>query len=409
MNEYNIFTLKNGLRVIHKEVKRNQVSHCGLIIDAGTRDEEENEAGMAHFIEHCIFKGTKKRKAFHILSRLDAVGGELNAFTTKEETCIYASFLNRHFQRAIELIADITFNSTFPEKEIQREKEVVIDEIYSYLDSPSEQIIDDFEHDLFQGHPLGKNIFGTIESIRAFTPEAVKTFMQNNYTPEKMVLSVVGSISLNKVRKYAERYFSDFSGTSSKKPTTKGWITNKPFEKIVEKNTFQNHIVLGSPSFAIGSPQRTTMFLLNNYLGGPAMNNKLSMLLREKHGIAYNIESIYQDYSDQGIFMVYLGTDRNQIDKSIKLIKKELKKVCETKLGVRQLNLAKQQLIGQIALAHESGSNVMLGIGKGLLRRGSVMSSKETFDAVERIKAEDILSVANSSIHPDKQSLLIFK
>lgn len=394
MAEFEQFTLPNGIRVIHQYRPGVDVSHCGLLINAGSRDEHEGEQGLAHFIEHSLFKGTEKRKAYHILSRLDKVGGELNAYTSKEETAIYASFVSKHFARALELIADITFHSTYPEKEIAKERDVIIDEIHSYLDSPSEQIFDDFEEQLFNGHAIGRNILGTIESVRSFGQPNILKFIKRRYNTDQMVFASVGQLSFAKVKKLVERYLGDVS-PSKETAEREPFNSYEPRHEEIRRHTHQVHYMLGGPAYPFDHDKKRGLVLLNNILGGPGMNSRLNLNIREKYGIAYSIESNYQPYTDTGVFSIYLGTDPALFKRSKRLLMSELRKLREKSLGTAQLHEAKQQLIGQIALAQESGAALMLALGKSALLYDQVDTTEEIFRQVESITANDLLEIAN--------------
>lgn len=405
--EFFNFTLPNGIRIIHKPISGSDVAHCGFIINSGTRDELPNEMGMAHFLEHVLFKGTRKRKAYHILNRLDAVGGELNAYTTKEDTCIYASFLNNHFERAVELLADITFHSIFPPKELNKEKDVVIEEIRSYQDSPSEQIFDDFEEQVFTGHPIGYGILGKEETLRKFTQKDVLAFFQRHYTSRNLVFSIVGDLSFKKVQRIAQKYLEDLPDRQTS-TTRKAFTDYKPLTKQVKLDVYQAHCMMGATAYSVHDASRRSMVLLNNILGGPGSNCRLNLNIREKYGFAYHIESNYTPYSDSGIFSIYLGTDLPSLNKTIKLVHKELKKLRDKKLGVGQLHSAKQQLIGQIALAQESRSGSMVSMGKSLLTFDKVATLAEIYAEIEAITEQEMLATANEILAADRMSLLTF-
>ena len=392
--EFHTFSLSNGLRVIFKRTNR-PVSHCGIVINAGSRDEEAGQEGLAHYIEHCIFKGTKKRKTYHILSRLDNVGGEINAYTGKEDTWIYGSFLNEYLDRSLELISDIVLNSTFPQKEIEKEKDVIIDEISSYKDSPGEQIFDDFEELIFENHPLGNPVLGSEESVAKLSRDHILDFIEKNYSSETMVLSVLGDYTLAKVKKLAEKYFESVKRSNTKKEKREEFKIYKPSDIEIEMDTYQVHYIAGGIGYSSADERRTPLHLMNNYLGGPAMNSLLNLEVREKHGIAYNIESSYQPYSDTGVFEIYLGTDKKMFEKSKKLVDKQLKKLRENKLGVNQLQTAKNQVLGQIALAQESGVGTMMGLGTSYLFYDRVDTLSEVFARINKVTAEDVLAVAN--------------
>ena len=392
--EFHTFSLSNGLRVIFKRTNR-PVSHCGIVINAGSRDEEAGQEGLAHYIEHCIFKGTKKRKTYHILSRLDNVGGEINAYTGKEDTWIYGSFLNEYLDRSLELISDIVLNSTFPQKEIEKEKDVIIDEISSYKDSPGEQIFDDFEELIFENHPLGNPVLGSEESVAKLSRDHILDFIEKNYSSETMVLSVLGDYTLAKVKKLAEKYFEFVKRSNTKNEKREEFKIYKPSDIEIEMDTHQVHYIAGGIGYSSADERRTPLHLMNNYLGGPAMNSLLNLEVREKHGIAYNIESSYQPYSDTGVFEIYLGTDKKMFEKSKKLVDKQLKKLRENKLGVNQLQTAKNQVLGQIALAQESGVGTMMGLGTSYLFYDRVDTLSEVFARINKVTAEDVLAVAN--------------
>lgn len=399
--------LSNQIRTVHLPLKDHRVSHLGLTIEAGSRNELPHEQGIAHFIEHLLFKGTTKRKAFHILSRLDSVGAELNAYTSKEETVIYASFLNEHFERAADIIADIAFNSTFPAKEIEKEKEVVLDEILSYQDNPAELIFDDFEELLYPDHPMGRNILGTQKSVSSFRQSDLLKFVERQYHTDRMVVSLVGEIKPAKVQKVFDKYFGSPTSVNSNCVKTAPSSANIE-RKVVEMDTFQAHLMIGSESYDVHHKHRIPMVLLNNLLGGPAMNSRLSMNIREKYGIAYNLESSYSAYSDCGVFTTYLGTDKKWLKKSEQLILKELKHLRERKLTETGLHRAKQQLKGQYALAKESGAGMMQSIGKSLLVLDRVENSEAILKQIENITAEEILEAANYTFDPKRLSTLIY-
>ena len=404
--EFHTFTLPNGLRVIHKEVPRS-ASHIALVVNAGSRDELSGEAGVAHFIEHCLFKGTKKRKTFHILNRLERVGGDLNAYTTKEETWISASFLERDLDRAIELVSDISFNSTFPEKEIAKEQEVILDEIASVLDNPSDVIFDEFEERLFGAHPLGRTILGTQESVNNLGKLQINSFVERYYCPDQMVFASVGSTPIAKLKKLCEKYLGQEVGRVSQLNR----LVPKAipiFDERVEQDTHQVHHLLGGITVGADHPDKLPLTLLANYLGGPAMNCRLSLNIREKYGMAYHIEAGYSPYQDSGVFSVYFGTDRRHHDKVEALVDKELMLLCNTKLGVRQLHDAKTQLIGQIALSQDSGPAMMTGLAKSFLLYNKVQPLDDFFKSIEKISSEDLLRVANKYVNPDLLSRLVY-
>lgn len=405
--EYQHFTLPNGIRVIHKQDK-SSVGYCGLIINAGSRDEEEQEHGMAHFIEHVVFKGTKKRKAYHILSRLDDVGGELNAYTTKEETCIYASFLKQDFQRAMELIHDITFNSVFPQKEIEKEKEVIVDEINSYKDSPAELIYDEFEEMLFAGDPMGRNILGTAECLKTFGKEEILRFIQRNYNTDQMVFASVGDVPFKKLIAWAEKYLGDVPTNIRQydRVEVKKYI---PQSLTIEKDTHQSHVIIGNVAYDYKDSRRLHLHLLNNLLGGPGMNSRLNMALREKNGIAYNVESTFTPYSGTGVFSIYFGTDEENLFRSFSIVDKELKKLKNKELGSLQLHKAARQLKGQLAISADIRENLMLNMGKSFLLYDQVDDLDVIYKKIDTITAKDLMDIANNILADNQLSYLIYK
>lgn len=399
-------TLPNGIRIVHKQVDA-EVAHCGIIINTGSRDENEEEQGMAHFIEHVLFKGTKKRRAYHILSRLEDVGGELNAYTTKEETFIYGTFLKEFYSRAVELICDITFNSVFPEKELVKEKEVIIDEINSYLDSPSEQIFDDFDELVFDGHPLGKNILGTPETLKSFNKQSVLDFIQRNYTTDQMVFCSVGNISPKRLLALCEKHLKDVPAKGGR-PARQLFTGYKPTDRVIKRNTYQAHMILGCEAYSLKNEKRLGLLLLNNLLGGPGMNSRLNLNIREKHGITYNLESHYSGYSDTGIFMVYLGTDQKYLNRSVKLVKAELKKLREKKLGTLQLHKAKLQLMGYQAISYENNSNKLVGYGKSFLIFNKVKTLRQIQDEISTLTGSQLLEIANEIFDEKQLSSVVY-
>jgi len=400
-------TLSNGIRLVHHTIP-GIVAHCGLLINAGSRDENDNEHGIAHFIEHMLFKGTQKRKAYHILSRLEDVGGELNAYTTKEETAIHASFLKDHYERTIELISDIAFNSVFPEKEIIKEKDVVIEEINSYLDNPAELIFDDFEEIIFAGQPIGHNILGTTKIVKSFTQKTISDFISRHYNTDQMVFCSVGNISNERIEKLFVKYFS--SVTKNQKPQMKvaPW-SYKPCSVTKKKDTFQNHCIIGNIAYNLKDERRPGMFLLNNILGGQGLNSRLNLSLREKKGLAYNVESSYNPYCDTGAFTIYFGTDNNFLEKSIKVVLSELDILRTKKLGIVQLSKAKNQIKGYLARGYENHESLMLGLGKSFLVFDKIESLEETCSKIEKITASELLETANEVFDPSKLSTLIYR
>ena len=403
--EHQLGELSNGIRLVFT-ASESTVAHCGLFIDTGSRDELPHEHGMAHFIEHTLFKGTQKRKAYHILSRLDDVGGELNAYTTKEETVVHASFLSEYFSRAVELIADIVFHSTFPQREIDKEKEVIVDEILSYKDNPSEQIFDDFEENCFPNQPIGRQILGTEDAIRQFTTSNVLTFIANNYHTENMVFSVVGKFRWKDVYRLTETYLGKTQALSRSSRNRVKPQTNI-FTNYVPMDLHQAHCLIGSEAYPMRHDNSLGLNLLANLLAGNGMNARLSLSLREKHGIAYLIESGYQAYTDTGLFHIYFGTDRENLEKGIRLVRRELQTLCNKPLGPMQLEKAKRQYIGQIAMAVDSNENLMMSNGKSLMYFSRIESLDEVYQKINALSASDLMQIANETFSEQQLSTLV--
>lgn len=399
--------LPNGLRIIHKPTL-SKVAYCGFAIDAGTRDEEENEQGMAHFVEHLIFKGTEKRKAWHILNRMENVGGDLNAYTNKEETVVYSAFLTEHLERAIELLGDIVFHSTFPQHEIEKETEVIIDEIQSYEDTPSELIFDDFEDLIFRNHPLGRNILGKPDLLRGFRSEDVLSFTRRYYQPGNMVFFVQGQYDFKKVVRLATKYFSDVPAVDvvSRRVPPPLYV---PEQLTIAKDTHQAHVMIGSRGYHAFDDKRTALYLLNNILGGPGMNSRLNVALRERRGLVYTVESNLTSYTDTGAFCIYFGTDLEDMDTCLRLTYKELKRMRDNKMSPSQLAAAKKQLIGQIGVASDNFENNALGMAKTYLHYHKYESSESVFQRIEALTAEQLLEVANEMFAEPYLSTLVYR
>ncbi|MFK2051073.1 M16 family metallopeptidase [Bacteroides fragilis] len=405
--QYNIHTLSNGLRIIH-EPSSSKVAYCGFAVDAGTRDEAENEQGMAHFVEHLIFKGTRKRKAWHILNRMENVGGDLNAYTNKEETVIYSAFLTEHFGRALELLADIVFHSTFPQNEIEKETEVIIDEIQSYEDTPSELIFDDFEDMIFRNHPLGRNILGRPDLLKKFRSEDAMAFTSRFYQPSNMVFFVLGDFNFQKIVRQVEKLLVDLPLVTVENQRTIPPLY-VPEQLVVHKETHQAHVMIGSRGYNAYDDKRTALYLLNNILGGPGMNSRLNVSLRERRGLVYTVESNLTSYTDTGAFCIYFGTDPEDVDTCLKLTYKELKRMRDVKMTSSQLMAAKKQLIGQIGVASDNNENNALGMAKTFLHYNKYESPESVFRRIEALTAEGLLEVANEMFAEEYLSTLIYR
>ena len=403
---YQYHEFKNGLRLVHRQ-QRGGVSHLGVVVNAGSRDELPEQQGLAHFIEHLIFKGTQKRSNFQVLGRLENVGADLNAFTTKEDTSVYVSLQGKYYRRAAELLSDIVFHSVFPEKEIEKEKAVIIDEINSYKDNPADWIHDEFEEQVFKNHPLGRNILGTQAKLRKYTRTDILKFRDENYAPDRIVICSVANITMNKAVEVTEKHFSP---VGYKQPSNNRipFETYAPTTVSRKFSRHQAHAVIGNIAYGSHDERRFAMALLNNILGGPAMNSRLNITLRERNGIAYNLESNYQPYSDIGLFSMYCGTDDTLMPKAIDLIHNELRKLREVKLSSAQLHTAKKQLKGQLVISLESHQNEMLTMGKNMLVYDKVDPVEEVCRRIDKISSESLAEIANEIFKPSELSTLIF-
>lgn len=404
---YHYHTLNNGIRIIFKQ-STSSVIYSGVYIDVGSRDESGANEGIAHFIEHSIFKGTEHRRAYHILNRIDGVGGELDAFTCKEETCIYASSLTEHLERCLELFADILFHSTFPAHEIEKEKDVVIEEINLYKDDLGESITEEFEERFFEGHPLAHDILGTKKNVKHFTTEMLKEHIQQKYTPDRMVISVVGNVDFKKLVRLCQKYFECYPSRTADIKRDIAPVY-KPFNISVNKRSHQTHLVIGAPAPNNYDEHKSAFFLLNNILGGSAMNSRLNVSIREKHGFCYTIYSSYYTFSDAGIIFMHAGVDNGAADRSTELILNELKRLRDTRLTSQQLKAAQMQFIGQMAIDNDSGLNEMQNIGKAYLNFDHVDTLEEMNRDILAVTAEDIQSLAQEYLAEDKLSFLYYK
>lgn len=404
--EYTTHTLPNGLRMIHMPAQ-SPVAYCGYAVNAGARDEEPQEHGLAHFVEHMIFKGTEHHKANYILNRIESVGGELNAYTTKEETFVYSIFMKEHFLRAFDLLTDLVFYSSFPEIEIEKEKDVILDEISSYEDSPSELIFDDFENLLYKEHALGHNILGEEETLERFSTTTGKSFMNRYYTPGNMVFFSMGDIPFNKIVKWAESLFSTLPAHSSPQKRKVPTLSSAS-SLTMSKETHQAHVMIGSHAFSMFDEKRIPMFLLNNIIGGPGMNNRLNVSLREHNGLVYSVESNITSYTDTGLFSIYFGTDPKNKEKAIRLVHREIEKLHETKLTEKQLTAAKKQALGQLGVSIDNREGLFLNMGKSFLHYNFFASMEEVFKQINDITAEGILDIAQTVLAPDKLFMLSY-
>lgn len=404
MNTYHSRTLDNGLRIVHLPLNSN-ISYSGFIINTGTRDEESSEYGMAHFVEHMLFKGTRKRKSYHIINRMESVGGELNAYTTKEETVIYSAFLEEYVERAFELLTDLTFNSTFPDKEIEKEVDVILDEINSYEDSPSELIYDEFENIVFKDSQLGHNILGEESILETFDSSKTKKFIKKHYQPDNIVFFSAGKTDFKKIIKLSQKYLSIYEGkninTKRIKPLTEN---NNQIEK--DKETTQSHVILGGKCCDMHNYKRSSLQLFNNILGGMGMNSRLNISLREKRGYVYNVESNTSLYTDTGLMSIYFGCDKKNTDKCLNLIYKEIDILKNKRLSSLQLSNSKKQLIGQISISADNHENLALALGKSYLHYNHFDSIDEIISKIKNITSSEIMDWANNIFTDQNISLL---
>lgn len=421
--KYNTYTLDNGLRIIHLP-SDSKVVYCGYQINAGTRNEDPGEEGLAHFCEHVTFKGTERRKAWHILNCLESVGGDLNAYTNKEGTVYYSAILKEHIARAVDLLTDIVFHSVYPQAEIDKEVEVICDEIESYNDSPAELIYDEFENIIFKGSPLGHNILGTAEQVRSFKTEDALRFTRKLYRPDNAIFFAYGDIDFKKlVRLLKKSFLSEERRVKSEKfnsPEAQAQFniqhstfnTQHSFEGqtiVMQKNTHQAHVMIGTRAYDVNDSRRMPLYLLNNMLGGPGMNAKLNLALREHNGLVYTVESTMVAYGDTGIWSIYFGCDEHDVKRCLRLVRKELDKFMLKPLSEAQLKAAKKQIKGQIGVACDNRENFALDFGKSFLHYGWEKNVDRLYEQVDEITAEQIQAVAQELFDKDRLTTLIFK
>ena len=421
--KYNTYILDNSLRIIHLP-SDSKVVYCGYQINAGTRNEEPGEEGLAHFCEHVTFKGTERRKAWHILNCLESVGGDLNAYTNKEGTVYYSAILKEHIARAVDLLTDIVFHSVYPQAEIDKEVEVICDEIESYNDSPAELIYDEFENIIFKGSPLGHNILGTAEQVRSFKTEDALRFTRKLYRPDNAIFFAYGDIDFKKlVRLLKKSFLSEERRVKSEKfnsPEAQAQFyiqhstfnTQHSFEGqtiVMQKNTHQAHVMIGTLAYDVNDSRRMPLYLLNNMLGGPGMNAKLNLALREHNGLVYTVESTMVAYGDTGIWSIYFGCDEHDVKRCLRLVRKELDKFMQKPLSEAQLKAAKKQIKGQVGVACDNRENFALDFGKSFLHYGWEKNVDRLYEQVDEITAEQIQAVAQELFDKDRLTTLIFR
>ena len=395
MREFETYILPNGIRGIHRQV-RSSVTHCALVVNAGSRDELKGEYGIAHLTEHALFKGTERRKAYQVNCRLENLGGELNAYTTKEDTTLHATVMRHDFSRAVELIGDVIFRSTFPERELKKEREVIADEINSYKDSPSERIYDDFEDLIFKGSELGHNILGSKSTIARLSTDELRSFVGRTYTTDQMVFSSIGNFSVRTAQSVAERYLGGFTPTKREYQRTSP-LAYEPFALSQLRHTHQAHGIIGTRGYGISDERRLPLALLVNILGGPSANSLLNIELRERRGLSYNVEATYTPYSDCGIVGIYFSSDHCNAEECVALIEREVEALRHSPITARRLSIAKRQFVAQMAVAMESNEGYMLGAGKSYLLYKDIDTLEEAYQKVMAITSEQIMDVANDS------------
>ena len=404
--------LPNGVQIVHR-LTSSPVVYVGIMIGAGTRHEQPEENGMAHYIEHCLFKGTEHYTARQIINHIEGIGGEINAYTTKEETTFYAATLSNHFRTTLHLLADMVLRPTFNKKETDKEVTVILDEIESYNDSPSELIYDDFENMIFEGSSLAMPILGTKKTLKRISksPQYPLNWMAQHYRPERMVLFVQGNVSTKQVIAAAEK---ELLASSPYRPIdySPSPIAYSPspiaYSRTYKRHTHQTHVMLGSHTYPIGHPKQLTMFLLNNILGGGSMSSRLYLSLREKYGLVYNIDSQAVPLSDTGYWNIYLACEPQHKDQCLELCHKELKQLCDTRLTATQLQRALRQLEGQLAISAENQENNALAMAKQMLYHHRAPQWQETFAKVQKITPEQLQEVANEVFAPEKIYTLLY-
>lgn len=393
MRDIEYYTLSNGIRIVHNRITTTKIVHCGVMLNIGSRDENPLNQGIAHFWEHMAFKGTRKRKAYHILNKLDALGGELNAFTDKEKILFYASLRDVYFEKAVDLLADITFDSIFPENQIERERNVILEEMAMYQDDPEDSLHDEFDHVIFGDHPLGMNILGTQKTVKSFRRKNFRTFIKANLDTSKIVFSSVGNIPMEEVVKMAEKYMGHLPRLKSEGKRKK-FTKYKPKEVVIHRNVSQSRCAMGCLAYPLKDEKRSAFFMLVNILGGSGMNSRLNWALREKHGYVYSIGSNYFPFSDTGLFMISFGTDPSQLNKSLQIISQELRKLKDEQLGVKQMNAAREQLLGQLAMAEENNLSFMIMMARSILDLGKISSIEETYARITETTPQKLQSLA---------------
>ncbi|MDQ2657920.1 MAG: insulinase family protein [Bacteroidota bacterium] len=408
MRSINIFKLSNGVRVVHQQLTTTKIVHCGIILDIGSRDENTENQGIAHFWEHMAFKGTKRRRSINIINSLESIGGELNAYTDKEKVVFYASVRDEYFERAVDVLSDITFHSVFPDNQIEKERGVILEEMAMYHDSPDDSIQDEFESIVYKDHPMGMNILGKPETVNAFTQRDFQNFFRDHLGTDKIAFSCVGNISLEEVERIAQKYLG---GLRKKKARSKRkrFRIYKPRDQVLRRTIKQAKCAIGRDAYPMTNDNRVPLFLLTNILGGPGMNSRLNLALREKYGFVYSIDAHYIPYTDTGMFAVFFGTEPKQLDRCLSLVRKELDRFCDKPLTKRQLASAKEQMKGQLAMAEENNLGLMLSMGRSVLDIGRVPSLEEIYYQIDEISSFKLRDIAQEMFDDKKMSYLIMQ
>lgn len=411
MTKYNTITLENGLRIIHLP-SYSQVVYCGIAVKAGTRHELPGEEGLAHFCEHLSFKGTEHRSAVQIINAIEGLGGELNAFTNKEDTVFYCAIQAKHMKKAVDVLCDIVFHSTYPQNEVEKEREVVCDEIESYEDSPAELIFDEIENILFEGHPLGHNILGTSEQVRQYTSEDVRRFTARYYRPDNCVFFASGNVNFKRLATWLRASCKDNTHISEKSENLE--ILEKPENQperllIRHRGTHQAHVIIGARAYAADDKRRWALYLLNNILGGPGLNSRLNLSLRERNGLVYSVESSMVCYGDTGCWCTYFGCDPHDVKRCCRLVRRELDRLIKNPLSASQLQKAKQQLQGQLAIASDSREQFALDFAKNFLHQGKERDLSDIMRHIDSLTPQDLQQVARDIFDPEHITTLIYE
>ena len=408
MRTINSFRLSNGIRVVHQYIPTTNIVHCGIFLGVGSRDETVKNQGIAHFWEHMAFKGTKKRTSLDIIESLDSIGGELNAFTDKEKIVFYASVRDRYFERAVDVLTDITFKSTFPAKELEKERGVILEEMSMYFDSPDDSLQDELEALIFKNHPLGMNILGNEETVKKFRKKDFVSFFAEHADTRKIVFSVIGNVTLDEVERMARKYFERIPMLKSNARRKRFQVYNQE-EKILQREVKQSRCGIGRDAYPLLHENRIPFYVMSNIIGGPGMNSRLSLSVREKHGLVYSIDANYMAYSDTGMFAIYFGTEPKQVSKCMKLINREMEKLRHKRLSPSELASAKEQIKGQLALSEENNLGLMIMMGRAIIDHDRVPPLKEVFEKIDNVSSLTLQSVANEMFDETKLSYLFME